>query len=35
MIAQDITLDRVPDDLEQLTQILIELIALHESQNSD
>lgn len=34
-IAQDITLYRVPDDLEQLTQILIELIDPHPSKNSD
>jgi len=35
MITQDITLYRVPDDLEQLTQILIEIIAPHSSQNSN
>jgi hypothetical protein len=34
-IAQDITLYRVPDDLEQLTQILIEIINPHSSQNSN
>jgi hypothetical protein len=35
MIAQDITLYRVPDDLEQLTQILIEIIDPHPSKNHD
>jgi len=34
-IAQDITLYRVPDDLEQLTQILIEIIDPHPSKNSN
>ena len=35
LVAQDITLYRVPDDLEQLIQILIGIIEPYPSKNSD